>query len=182
MKLHIIAALGLSLASGAVLAQTGALPSTPVTGPTKDTQDSPAKAPVDITPNDDGTLGGTISGGAEGANGTANATIDPEQQKGTISGKGSLANAEFGKLDVNQNGSLTRDEMRSDTKLLSQFNKLDNNGDGKVDKNEYQLSLRQKVSPDSSEKSSSDKAKEDKATKEDKAKDRNQPGDILPGG
>lgn len=179
MKLHIIAALGLSLASGAVLAQTGALPSTPATDPQKENKEGTPTPPVDVKPNDDGTVGGTISGGVEGATGSVGATIDPEKQTGSASGKGSLTHPEFGKLDINKNGSLTRDEIRSDAKLVSQFNKMDTNGDGKVDRNEYQVSTRIKTKGETPDEAMTDK--DDKSTKE-KAKDKNQPGDVLPGG
>jgi len=188
MKLHSVAAIGLTLISSAVLAQSGSTtpsgttPATPAVPATPGNLPDPLKStgPIDIKPNDDGTVGGTATvNPGNGANAGGNATLDPNAQTAAGKGNASLANEQFGKLDANANGFLSKDELKADAKLMTQFNKLDTNHDGKVDQKEYALHIDQKIPPkpvgQTDKRSRSDKAK-------DTIKNNNQPSDVLPGG
>ena len=180
MKLHAIAA-GLALFSGAALAQDTPTTTPPATTPNLPALPVPAtpagdKPLVDVKPNDDGTLGGTVSAGQEGASGTASGSLDPNNQTGKTGGTLNVANEQFGKLDLNHNGSLSRDEIRVDVKLLGRFNKMDTNGNGTVDEDEFALANTTTIKPPAGTPGES-KANA-KAT--DKAKDKK--NDLLPGG
>jgi hypothetical protein len=183
MKLHSLAGIALTLISSAVLAQsaTPAIPATPATPATPSSSSDKDKNPVTVTPSQGDNKGGTVSTD----NGSLSGSVNPNAQSGSVAGNATTGNQDFGRLDLDGSGTLSRDELKTDTKLLARFGKLDSNHDGKLDSKEYALinstTLRNPTSTNSSTSKSTTRTKEKDDTK-DTDDVPNQPGDVLPGG
>lgn len=115
MKKHLMFA-GLTLASGLALAQVSTPSATPPTLPTTPTNPSIPQA------------SGSVSGSAS-TNGVTGA------------GAASLS-GDFGKLDANADGSLSRSELSSNAKLNKDFKSFDKDGNGTLSSQEYEMALK----------------------------------------
>lgn len=113
---------------------TPALPATPATpaSPSSSGDEPELNAP---TTDDEGTTSGSARGKGQGIGGSVN----PNQGTGGISGKSS---SDFGTLDANGDGKLSRDEVRANAGL--KWEDLDRNSDGQVSRGEYTTGLKAK--------------------------------------
>lgn len=109
MKRNFIVGLGMTLAaSAAFAADSGVLPSA-----------APGAAPA-------AKIGASVDATADKATGaTVGATV------------GATSAADFGKLDANADGKLTRAELKGNSELTARFKALDKNKDGKLSSDEY---------------------------------------------
>jgi hypothetical protein len=140
MKKHVLT-LSLVLASPLLLAA----PTGDVTKTRKDDQTQPVTpslpgqpggSELDVqgpTTDDQGTTSGAIRGKNQSLRGSAN----PDQGTGSIAGQGT---GDFGTLDANGDGKLSRDEVGARTGMS--FREMDRNGDGSVSRGEYTAGLK----------------------------------------
>jgi hypothetical protein len=73
-----------------------------------------------------------------------NSPVSPDRS-GTPT-PGPDANSDFGKIDANADGQISRDEAKGNASLSTQFKKMDKNRDGSLSQDEYNASTSSKSS------------------------------------
>ena len=152
MNKQLLIGLGIALASPLVLAQSvGNTDLTPQKSTSQAQSQSSQTPAVPGLPSTGGTNGdnaiqgpttdstGTTSGSARTKNAHGGAAVNPNSGHGSAYGSGGN---QFGTLDANGDGRLSRDEIRGNAGLSGQFSKLDKNGDGNLSRAEYSAGLR----------------------------------------
>jgi hypothetical protein len=138
MKKHVLT-LSLVLASPLLLAA----PAEDATKPRKDDTAQPATPAIPGQPGESALEGpttdeeGTTSGSVGRDGQRLRGSVNPDRGTGSVSGQGS---GDFGTLDANGDGKLSRDEIGARSGLS--FREMDRNGDGSVSRGEYTAGLK----------------------------------------
>jgi hypothetical protein len=124
-KSNLVAAAALAMfGAGSVMAQ--GMPSTPSTGPSSNSSSSSSST----------TTSSPASPAAPAAGGSGYLTA-PEKSSSSASASATNAGDQFGTLDKDHDGMVSKIESRKDKALAKQFDTLDANKDGKLDQSEF---------------------------------------------
>lgn len=181
MKKHLLLGLGLIVASPLLVANaadkkdqnqnqstpaTPALPATPAVPASPSSDDTAIEGP---TTDDNGTTSGSArtKGAGVGAAGNQNSGHGRAEARG--------AN-DFGTLDANGDGRLSREEIKGNTAISGQFDQLDKNTDGALSRAEFGAGSRVTPGNNGASTSSNSKTEGSDKTNKDDSLDRKLPG------